>query len=266
MDLNLTFASFFVGILVGLTGVGGAALMTPLLIVVFGIPGSIAIGSDVMSATLMKIVGGYKHWQQKTVDLEIVKWLALGSVPGSFGGIAILALARNQGVVNLDSMLVRVVGVVIFIVAFSSLAGMVLSVFTKGKSEKLFDLPKFDLQTTKGRILSMVVGAVLGCAVGLTSVGSGSLFAIALIAFFRLDPQKLVGTDIVQAAILLVFTAIGHWSLGTVNWALVVPIWLGTVPGVIVGAKLCSITPKPALQLTLYTLLVVVGWQLMTRI
>jgi len=262
-DPILVLASFLVGTVVGLTGVGGAALMTPLLILVFNIPGSIAIGSDVVSATLMKVVGGYKHWKQNTVDFEIVKWLALGSVPGSFVGIAILYFAKQAGVKNLDMQLIHIVGGVILFVSLSSLIGMALKTFAK--DVKIPELPKFDLATRQGQILSMVVGSILGCAVGLTSVGSGSLFAIALLAFFKLDPQKLVGTDIVQAAILLVFTAIGHFSLGTVNWDLVLPIWLGTVPGVLVGAKLCTITPRPALQLTLYSILITVGWQLMNK-
>ncbi|WP_218079792.1 sulfite exporter TauE/SafE family protein [Anthocerotibacter panamensis] len=264
MDLPLTAASFFVGIMVGLTGVGGAALMTPLLILVFHVPGSVAIGSDVVSATLMKVVGGYKHWKQKTVDLDIVLWLALGSVPGALLGIAILWLAKQQGITDLDTALIHMVGLVILVVAVSALGGMLLR--RLGGSVYLWELPKLDLKTRQGRLFSVLIGACLGCAVGLTSVGSGSLFAIALISFFRLDPQKLVGTDIVQAAVLLVFTSLGHFSLGTVNWALVLPIWLGTVPGVLVGAKLCTLTPKPALQFTLYTLLVGVGWQLFIKV
>ncbi len=265
MNFNpaLVAASFLVGTLVGLTGVGGAALMTPLLILVFNIPAGIAIGSDVVSATLMKVVGGFRHWRQQTVDLEIVKWLALGSVPGSFVGIAILHWAKANGVMNLDEALIRLVGWVILVVSLSALLAIGLKTFAKEIT--LPDMPKFDLNTTAGRVTAMVVGAILGCAVGLTSVGSGSLFAIALIAFFKLDPQKLVGTDIVQAAILLIFTAIGHWSLGTVNWSLVFPIWLGTVPGVLAGAKLCTMIPKKALQLTLYSLLIIVGLQLVTK-
>jgi len=237
--------------------------MTPLLILVFGIPPQMAIGSDVVSATLMKVVGGLKHWQQKTVDWEIVKWLALGSVPGSFLGIAFLHWARERGIINLDSLLIRFVGGVILIVSITSLITLLLKFFSP--ETKLWQPPKFDLATTQGRVLAMVIGALLGWAVGLTSVGSGSLFALALIAFFNLDPQKLVGTDIVQAAILLLFTSVGHVGLGTVNWAVVFPIWLGTVPGVLVGAKLCTLTPRPALQLALYSILVTVGWNLVNR-
>ncbi|MBD0301703.1 MAG: sulfite exporter TauE/SafE family protein, partial [Tolypothrix sp. T3-bin4] len=127
---------------------------------------------------------------------------------------------------------------------------------------KLPTPPKFDLETKGGRILTISVGAVLGCIVGLTSVSSGSMFALVLIAFFRLDSRKLVGTDISQAAILLLFTSLGHLSLGTVNWGLVLPIWLGTVPGVLVGAKLCQNVPQQALRLVIYAVLVMVSWKL----
>jgi uncharacterized membrane protein YfcA len=98
--------------------------------------------------------------------------------------------------------------------------------------------------------------------VGLTSVSSGSLFALVLISFFQLDSRKLVGTDITQAAILLTFTSFGHLSLGTVDWSLVLPIWAGTVPGVLLGAKLCKSFPQSALRFVIYTILVMVSWKL----
>lgn len=96
----------------------------------------------------------------------------------------------------------------------------------------------------------------------MTSVASGSMFALVMIAFFQLDSRKLVGTDIAQAAILLIFTSLGHISLGTVDWSLVLPIWLGTVPGVLVGAKLCKITPQRSLRFVIYSILMMVSWKL----
>jgi Sulfite exporter TauE/SafE. len=101
---------------------------------------------------------------------------------------------------------------------------------------KLPQLPEWELNTNSGRIFTVIAGAILGSIVGITSVSSGSMFALLLITFFRLDSSKLVGTDISQAAILLMFTSLGHLSLGTVDWSLVLPIWLGSVPGVLVGA------------------------------
>ncbi|MFB2972250.1 sulfite exporter TauE/SafE family protein [Aerosakkonema sp. BLCC-F183] len=258
--LLLSSLSFVVGIIVGLTGVGGASLITPMLIFIFQVPPSIAVSSDVVAATLMKVVGSYKHWQQRTLDLQVVTWLALGSVPGSLTGVGILYLIKHNQAFNLDGILLRLLGVAMLFVALSALAQLLLKNFIPQLN--LPEPPKFDLKTHSGRMLTLAVGAVLGCVVGMTSVSSGSMFALVLISFFRLDSRKLVGTDLFQAAILLIFTSLGHLCLGTVNWSLVLPIWLGTVPGVLVGAKLCKITPQPALRFVIYAILVMVSWKL----
>jgi uncharacterized protein len=259
MDLLLPFLSFIIGITVGLTGIGGASLITPMLIFVFQVPPAIAVSSDVVAATLMKIVGGFKHWQQQTLDCKIVKWLALGSVPGSLFGICILYYLEQTGV-NLDSILLRLIGSMILVVTILGLGQLLLKLFIPDWQAP--ELPYFDLNTVGGRIQALVLGAILGCMVGMTSVSSGSLFVMALIGFFRLNPQKLVGTDLAQAAILLSFTSIGHMFLGTVDWNLVLPIWLGTVPGVIVGAKLCQIIPQRVLKSVIYVILGMVSWKL----
>jgi len=258
--LLLPIPSFVIGIIVGLTGVGGASLITPMLILVFHVPASVAVSSDVVANTLMKVVGGFKHWKQQTVDLQIVKWLALGSVPGSLMGVGILYLIKHTGFGNLNHILIRLVGIMLLVVAVTAIVQLMLKMLLP--KVQFPEPPKFDLKTKWGRTLTVSVGAVLGCIVGVTSIASGSMFAIVLITFFRLDSRKLVGTDISQAAILLIFTSIGHLFLGTVDWSLVLPIWLGTVPGVLVGTKLSKITPQRFLRLAIYTILVTVGWKL----
>jgi hypothetical protein len=174
--------------------------------------------------------------------------------------VGILYFIKHTGALNLDDILLRLLGVMMLFVTLSALAQLLLKTFVP--KLQLPELPKFDLKTKLGRVQTMSVGAVLGCLVGMTSVSSGSMFALVLIAFFRLDSRKLVGTDISQAAILLVFTSLGHLTLGTVNWSLVLPIWLGTVPGVLVGAKLCKLTPQRSLRFVIYTILVMVSWKL----
>lgn len=260
----LPLFSFFIGIIVGLTGIGGASLITPMLIFFFQVPPSIAVSSDVVAATLMKFVGGFKHWEQQTVDVQVVKWLAFGSVPGSLFGVGILHFIKRTGEHNLDHMMLQLVGMMILFVTLSALAQLLLLTFFP--NVKLPELPKFDLKTKLGRALAMSVGAVLGCLVGLTSVSSGSMFALVLIAFFQLDARKLVGTDISQAAILLFFTALGHLTLGTVDWSLVLPIWLGSVPGVLLGAKLCQLAPQRPLRFIIYTLLLMVSYKLVSPV
>lgn len=256
----LSLLSFFVGIIVGLTGVGGASLITPMLIFVFQVPVSIAVSSDVVAATLMKVVGGFKHWQQQTLDLQVVKWLALGNVPGSLIGVGILHTLKQTGNVNLDYILLHLLGGTILVATFLALAQLLLVTFMP--KLPLPSLPKFDLNTNLGRALTSGVGGVLGGMVGLTSVSSGSMCALVLIAFFQLDSRKLVGTDISQAAILLISTSLAHLSLGTVDWSLVLPIWLGTVPGVLLGAKLCQSISQGTLKFVIYSILMAVSWKL----
>jgi uncharacterized protein len=260
----LTPFSFFVGVVVGLTGIGGASLITPMLIFVFQIPPSIAVSSDVVAATLMKFVGGFQHWKQKTLDWQVVKWLALGSVPGSLFGVGILYWIKRSGEHNLNHILLHLLGMMIFLVTTLALTQLLLLTFFPNL--KLPSLPKIDLNTHLGRVLAITIGTVLGCLVGLTSVSSGSMFALVLIAFFQLDTRKFVGTDISQAAILLFFTALGHLTLGTVDWGLVLPIWLGSVPGVLVGAKLCRIAPQRPMRFVIYTILLMVSYKLVSPV
>ncbi|MEC4814728.1 MAG: sulfite exporter TauE/SafE family protein [Scytonema sp. PMC 1069.18] len=262
-DSLLPLFSFIVGVVVGLTGIGGAALITPMLIFVFQVPPAVAVSSDVVAATLMKFVGGFKHWQQRTIDVQVVKWLTLGSVPGSLFGVGILHLIKHTGENNLDRTLLDLVGIMILVVASLALTQLLLLTFFP--KLKLPELPKIDLETKPGRVMAIAIGAVLGCLVGLTSVSSGSMFALVLIAFFQLDTRKLVGTDISQAAILLFFTALGHLTLGTVDWSLVLPIWLGSVPGILLGARLCQLAPQRPLRFTIYTLLLMVSYKLVSQ-
>lgn len=262
--LLLPLLSFFVGIIVGLTGIGGASLITPMLIFIFQVPPSIAVSSDVVAATLMKVVGSVKHWQQKTLDTEVVKWLAFGSVPGSLLGVGILHLIKRTGEHNLDNILLRLLGVMILLITVLALVQLLLLTFFPKFT--LPELPKLDLNTNLGRFITLILGAFLGCLVGLTSVSSGSMFALVLIGFFRLDARKLVGTDISQAAILLIFTSLGHLTLGTVNWSLVLPIWLGSVPGVLLGAKICQIIPQRPLRFIIYAILMMISWKLVYQV
>ncbi len=256
-ELFLAFLSFFIGILVGLTGIGGASLITPMLIFIFGVPPSVAVSSDVVAATLMKVVGSVKHWRQKTLDIEIVKWLTLGSVPGSLLGLGILHFLKNSQTLDLDYFLFRLIGIILVLVGSISLFDWLESSGKLGKTT--IKLPKVDLTTYQGRILTISLGAFVGCLVGLTSLFSGLIIALILIAFFQLDAQKLVGTDLSHASILLTFTSLGHLSLGTVNWYLVVPIWCGSIPGVLVGAKLSQNISPEILKVVIFLAMLTVG-------
>jgi uncharacterized membrane protein YfcA len=258
-ELLLPLLSFGIGIVVGLTGIGGASLLTPMLVLLFQVPPSVAVSSDIVAATLMKVVGGIKHWRQQTVNRQAVRWLVTGSVPGALCGVAVLHQLQ-QTTLDLDGILLRCIGSAILLVTLLALVRLML--LTVAPNFQPPQLPELDLDKLAGKAAAVAIGTVLGCIVGLTSVSSGSLFALVLISFFRLDAQRLVGTDLVQAAILLSFTSLGHLSLGTVDWHLVLPIWLGSVPGVLIGARLCQVAPQRLLRFIVYVLLVGVSWKL----
>lgn len=252
--------SFGVGIVVGLTGVGGASLITPMLILVFQVPTAIAISSDVVAATLMKVVGGFKHWRQQTLDPTVVKWMSLGSVPGALAGLVLFHGIKDHWSEDWNQLLLRLLGSLILAMTLIGIGQLVLSQFFPGM--QLPVLPALNLDTWSGRVATLAIGSLLGFLVGLTSVSSGSMFALVLMAFFQLDARKLVGTDLSQAAILLSFTSIGHIGFGSVDWGLVGAIWFGSVPGVLLGAKLCQFVPQQALRAVLYTILMMVSWKL----
>lgn len=256
----LSCLSFGVGIVVGLTGIGGASLITPMLIMVFQVPAAIAVSSDVVAACLMKIVGGIKHWRQKTLDPQVVKWMALGSVPGALTGVGIFHTMQGSWSADWNGLLLRLLGGMILLVTLIGFGQLLISIFLP--QLPMPSLPQFNLATWQGRVATLTIGAVLGGLVGLTSVSSGSMFALVLMAFFQLDARKLVGTDISQAAILLSFTSLGHIGLGTVDWAVVGSIWLGSVPGVLVGARLCQFAPQRPLRAIVYSILMMVSWKL----
>jgi uncharacterized membrane protein YfcA len=250
--------------MVSLTGIGGASLITPMLIFVFQVAPSVAVSSDVVAATLMMLVGSVKHCQQQTLDTEIVKWLPMGSVSDSLVGVRILHLIRQSGEYNLDQILLRLLGLMISLVTLLALIQLLFITFSPN-----FNLPellKLDITTNRGRFITITIGAILDCFVGLTSVSSGSMFALVLIGFFRLDTRKLVGTDIAQTAILLLFTSLGDFTLGTVDWSLVLPIWLGSFPGFLLAAKICQITPQHPLRFIIYAILMMVSWKLVAPV
>lgn len=217
-----------VGVLVGLTGIGGGSLMTPLLILFAGINPVIAIGTDLAYGAVTKTVGGWQHLRKGTVDLGVSKWLAFGSVPGSLVGVWLL---EQYGDELKDGLLVAV-AVTLMIV---SLTILFRALFYRAAAER--ERHSVEL-TTSMRVKAMTIGAVLGLILGLTSVGSGALIGLALILIFRLTPHRVVGTDVFHAAILLWSAGLAHWVGGNVDFSLMGNILLGSVPGVVVGTHL----------------------------
>lgn len=214
-----------VGILIGLTGIGGGSLMTPLLILFAGVQPVVAIGTDLAYGAVTKTVGGWHHLKKGTVDLGVSKWLAFGSVPGSLLGVWMADKVAKEN----ENALLYGIAITLLLVAFTILFR---ALFMRKAIERERD--SVDL-TTGARIAAVCIGLVLGFLLGLTSVGSGALIGLALILVFRLTPHRVVGTDVFHAAILLWSAGIAHWVSGNVDFTLMGNILLGSVPGVVIG-------------------------------
>jgi uncharacterized membrane protein YfcA len=239
---------FVVGVLVGLTGMGGAALMTPFLILVLGTTPVVAVGTDLAYGAVTKIVGAFMHWRHGTVDLRLVGRLALGSVPG--GLLAVGAVHLLPESVDSDTAVRRALGVLLVLVA------CILLTRTLGLRPP--PLPERLRAWLQGPG-TIVAGLVIGALVGFTSVGSGSLLIAFLVAAYRLRPAQIVGTDVFHAAILVTATGVAHAQAGVVDWDIVAGLLVGSIPGVALGSWLAPRTPARALRAGLAVLLLATG-------
>ncbi|MDQ2758350.1 MAG: sulfite exporter TauE/SafE family protein [Actinomycetota bacterium] len=264
IDPLLTLASLGIGIVVGLTGMGGGALMTPVLVLFFGIPPLAAVSSDLVAAAVMKPVGSFVHLRRGTVNLELVKWLCVGSIPAAFGGVLILkALGTSDEVqhwiqISLGvALLLASTGLIVR--AYLRLAERARNL--DGSAKPLpQDAPKVAVRV----VPTVLVGMVGGLVVGLTSVGSGSLIIIALMALYpTLKASQLVGTDLLQAVPLVASAAFGHLLFGDFHLDLTVSLLLGSVPGVWIGAQLSSRAPGGIVRRALAFVLLASGLKLL---
>ncbi|WP_274655054.1 sulfite exporter TauE/SafE family protein [Paenibacillus humicola] len=253
MSWQIVTMGLLVGFLVGLTGVGGASLLTPILLLI-GINPSIAVGTDLLYNSITKFFGTIQHWRQKTIDFKIVKYLAFGSLPGAVFGVGasyLLSHVFDDG----ETVLKHVLGFILIIVSVITLLRQLLD-------KKLGD-NRWQLKPIEDkRMLLILIGAVLGFIVGLTSVGSGSLFAVAMIYLFRLSGSQLVGTDIAHAFLLVTLSAILHSGLGNIDYGLTANLLIGSVPGVIIGSSLSAKVPSKPLRTVLAALLLISGVKL----
>ncbi len=245
--IYLVAISFPAGVLIGLTGVGGAALMTPLLILIFGARPDIAVGTDLVYAGITKVFGSAAHWRLRHVDARVACILASASLPASaLGTFAMLHVERGQ---QADARLKFIIGLVLLAVA-----GVMMFPIGPPRSWSL----------SGGRLTAatLAYGAVVGFLVGLTSVGSGSLILPFLVIAHGLPPVRAVGTDIFHAMMLLGFSALLHSRVSGVQWDMVPWLVLGSGPGVILGSRLAPRLPDRALRVALVMVLLISAVQL----
>ena len=241
IDPTIMLFGFGIGLLVGMTGMGGASLMTPLLILIFGIQPVTAIGTDIFYAAVTKTVGGYKHLKLGTVHKGMAFWLAVGSVPAALVGVWVIELLQSRYGDDLDTLVLGMLGGTLVVVGVATL---LRSIFLAGVIQERSALHLY----RRHIIAAVITGATTGFVIGLTSAGSGTLIAIVLIAVFRLTPQRVVGTDVVHAAILLWAAGLAHWVGGNVDLGLAANILVGSIPGVLIGSQLAVKIPTGFLR------------------
>lgn len=257
MPWGAALLGLLVGFLIGLTGMGGGAMMTPLLLWTGWVGPTVAVGTDLVWNALTKVVGATVHYRKKNVNLALVWRLAIGSVPGALVGLYLLSLLKKfTSVQYVDHLIVRLLGGALIVVA--------LSIFLRGYIRLI---PEGSTRTaTKGNLVGWhvpVLGFVVGVLITFTSVGSGSLIISTLLLLFPGEKlNKLVGSDVFHAVFLVGVAALGHWGLGDVNLKLVSGLLVGSVPGVWLGSSISSRIPERALRPAVAALLLVTGLKL----
>jgi uncharacterized membrane protein YfcA len=245
MDPVMALAGLGVGVVVGLTGMGGGALMTPILVLLFGVPPVAAVSSDLAASAVMKPFGGLVHARRGTVNWALVRWLCLGSVPAAFAGVGLLRLIGPAAAIQRWIQLALAGALVL------AAAGLILKGYRSRRA------PSHGPATVRVRPLATaLLGAAGGLVVGLTSVGSGSLIIVVLLALYpALRANDLVGTDIVQAIPLVAAAALGHAFFGDLHLDIAAAVLVGSVPGVLIGARLSSRAPAGLIRAALVVVL-----------
>jgi uncharacterized membrane protein YfcA len=265
IDLNVAAAGLLVGFTVGLTGMGGGALMTPILVLLFKVPPLAAVSSDLVASMVMKPIGASVHMRRGSVNWPLVRWLAVGSIPAAFAGVFILKQFGNGNLV--EDRLKLALGVALLVASGAVVVKGFLQLLRARRREALLlagksaDPGPFKLQP----IPTLAVGVVGGVIVGMTSVGSGSLILVSLLLLYpMLSTKALVGTDLMQAIPLVASAAVGHILFGDFQLALTASILLGSLPGVYLGARLSSRAPDGLIRPVLVTVLLASALKLLS--
>ncbi|WP_237480529.1 sulfite exporter TauE/SafE family protein [Lichenibacterium dinghuense] len=247
-------SGFGIGLLVGFTGVGGGSLMTPLLVLLFGFHPSTAVGTDLLYAGLTKSGGTAVHGFNKTVDWRIVGRLALGSLPGTAATLIALSFI-DTGSAKAGATINTVLGVALILTALTLVLRRWIQARMARLSERLTDRQTF--------ALTVALGLFLGVMVSLTSVGAGAIgVTVLLVLYPRMPTVRIVGSDIAHAVPLTLLAGAGHWWVGSVDWALLGSLLVGSLPGIAVGSQLASRVPDAVLRPILAGTLVIVGARL----
>jgi uncharacterized protein len=274
VDYRISIVGLLIGFLVGLTGMGGGSLLAPIMILFFRIPPVWAVGTDLAYSTVTKAVGSIVHYRQKNVNFKVALWLACGSVPATLLSVGLVQYIRKHDSAIVNGVILHALGFTLVLVAVMLVLKPVIMRYFEQKRlerQKQEALSGEVSPTKQSRlwekryrpVVTVLVGAVVGFLVGLTSVGSGTLIIVSLAFLFpRLTSKELVGTDIFQAFMLLASGAIAYFIGGTINWPIVGLLLIGSLPGVYLGSKASKFIPERFMRPVLATVLAVSGFKL----
>jgi len=274
LDYRISIIGLCVGFLVGLTGMGGGALLAPIMILILKVPPVWAVGTDTAYSAVTKALGSVVHIRQKNVNFKIALWLACGSIPATFLGVGIVQYIHKHYGDLINGIIVHTIGFTLILVAVLLLLKPYLirrmerrNLELQKQAALVGKQPAPEERTrweTRYRpVVTAFIGAVVGVLVGLTSVGSGTLIIVALTFLFpRLATKELVGTDIAHAVMLHMAGAILYFHAGTINWSIVGLLLLGSLPGVFIGSKLSKFIPDRVMRPVLATVLAISGYKL----
>ena len=251
IDPLYSLSGFVVGTLVGMTGVGGGSLMTPLLILLFGVHPATAVGTDLIYAAATKTGGSLVHGFARSIDWRVVRRLATGSIPATIVTLVAWSYFKISGEAS-RSVITLVLSFALFLTAFVLVFGRAIV--------SLYRARLAELDSRRTAVSTVAVGAVLGVLVSISSVGAGAIGVVALILLYpHLPMAKIVGSDIAHAVPLTLVAGLGHWTMGAVDWHIVLSLLAGSLPGIFIGSYFAVRIPERALQLILATTLLVVA-------
>jgi uncharacterized membrane protein YfcA len=254
IDPLFSLSGFLVGMLVGMTGVGGGSLMTPLLILLFGVHPATAVGTELIYAAVTKTAGSAVHGFARSIDWRVVRLLATGSLPATAATLAALS-HFNLDSTGTRSLITFVLGVALLLTALALIFGEPIVRFYRARV--------VSLAPERTAVSTMLVGAALGCLVSISSVGAGALGVVALVLLYpQLPMARIVGSDIAHAVPLTLAAGVGHWAMGAVDWHIIGSLLVGSLPGIVLGSTMAVRIPERALRLVLAAVLLVVAGRL----
>lgn len=274
MDYRISLVGLLIGFLIGLTGMGGGSLLAPIMILIFRIPPVWAVATDITYSSVTKGLGALVHVRQHQVRFRIAFWLACGSIPATLLSIFLVQYVHHHYGNVINGIIVHAIGgVLLFVAILLAIKPRLMRAIDRynQKQEKQAALAtgavtneENDGRTRHRALATVLVGAIVGFLVGLTSVGSGTLIIVTLAFLFpRLSPKELVGTDILQAFVMLLAGSIAYLGSGSINWNIAGLLLIGSLPGVFLGSKLSKYIPDRYMNPALALVLAVSGWKLL---